>query len=352
MSQNSRFDPRFAKPTVNPRRVTGGVKLSPQKPGEASWVTQRWMRLVEGVAPGEQLTEGLEYARVGQTRSIDIGPGSIAARVQGRMPRAYNVAIRLPTYAPEQWAPVIDAMVTQARYAATLLAGELPPNIEDLVVPVGLKLFPADPSDVAVSCNCSIFTGIPIPSAIPRAPIPNPAHAPPPGTPVPPPPPPPPPVVRAAGIPWCKHVCCVMALVADRLASDPFLIFALRGLPPDDLVERLRQRRSAAGAGRATGGGSPVYTQHLPGIADHPSPAIETALPSIGAAGELDGLDLPIQHPEVSHPLLRRMGAPPFAGAKFPLVGLLATCYEVVTNAMVLEEGGGSPPPSEDENPD
>jgi hypothetical protein len=37
------------------------------------------------------------------------------------------------------------------------------------------------------------------------------------------------------------------------------------------------------------------------------------------------------------------MGAPPFAGAKFPLVGLLATCYEVVTNAMVAAEDGIPP---------
>lgn len=336
MTQNPRFDPRFAKPTVNPRRVTGGIKLSPQKPGEASWVTQRWMRLVEAVALGEQLAEGLEYARIGQTRSIDVDPGLISGRVQGRMPRAYNVAIRLPTYAPEQWVPVIEAMVAQARYAAALLAGELPPNIEDLVIPAGLKLFPTDPSDVAVSCNCSIFTGIPNQLPVARA-TPNPAE---------PPVAPPPPPARAPGIAWCKHVCCTMALVADRLAADPFLIFALRGLPPDDLLERLRQRRTMAGNARATGGGggSPIYTQHLPGIADFAAPPIPETLGNFWALGEeVDDLDLPLEPPEVSHPLLRRMGASPFAGAKFPLVGLLATCYDLVTEDMSREDTAVAP---------
>jgi uncharacterized Zn finger protein len=295
------------------------------------------MRLVESVAPGDQLAEGLEYARLGQTRSLDVGPGAITARVQGRMPRAYNVAIRLPTYSPEQWAPVIDAMVAQARYAATLLAGELPANIEDLVVPAGLRLFPSDPSDVAVSCTCSVFTGIPVPALIPRNTTPpasgtQPATEPPPAAP------------KAPGIQWCKHVCCTMALVADRLASDPFLIFALRGLPPDDLVERLRQRRSATGASRATGGGSPVYTQHLPGIADRPSAPIEASLASFWSVGPaLNEIDLPITQPEVSHPLLRRMGPSPFQGAKFPLVGLLATCYEIVSTAMITDETTGDP---------
>jgi uncharacterized Zn finger protein len=356
MSHHPRFDPRFAKPTVNPRRVTGGIKLTPQKPGEASWVTQRWMRLVEGVAPGDQLAEGLEYARLGQTRSLDVGPGTVASRVQGRMPRAYSVAVRLPTYTPEQWAPVIDAMVAQARYAATLLAGELPPNIEDLFIPCGLKLFPTDASDVATSCNCSVFTGIPIPMVVPR-PSPPPSAVP--GAPAPAPGPAPAPAEvpaaidadspapsgpRAPAVPWCKHVCCAMALVADRLAADPFLIFALRGLSPDDLVERLRQRRAVAGTVRTAGVASPIYTQHLPGIADRTALPLDQCLSSFWAAGpELDDLDLPVEAPEVAHPLLRRMGASPFAGAKFPLVGLLATCYEVVTTSTVSDEAPGEP---------
>lgn len=361
MSHHPRFDPRFAKPTVNPRRVTGGIKVTPQKPGEASWVTQRWMRLVEGVAPGDQLAEGLEYARMGQTRSIDVGSGTISARVQGRMPRAYSVAVRLPTYTPEQWAPVIDAMVAQARYAATLLAGELPPNIEDLFIPCGLKLFPTDASDVATSCTCSVFTGIPIPMVVPRPPTPPPSApagtTPPAATPAPIPQPATDDAAQATGprnpaVPWCKHVCCAMALVADRLAADPFLIFALRGLLPDDLVERLRQRRAVAGTVRTAGAGSPIYSQHLPGIADRPAPPLEGQLANFWSVGsELQDLDIPVEAPEVAHPLLRRMGASPFAGAKFPLVGLLATCYEVVTTSTVTDEAPVAPADSDQEPP-
>ena len=40
----------------------------------------------------EQAAEGLEYARTGQTRTLDVAPGLISAKVQGRMPRAYPVA--------------------------------------------------------------------------------------------------------------------------------------------------------------------------------------------------------------------------------------------------------------------
>lgn len=340
------FDRRPIKPTANPRRVVGGVKLSAKKNAEAPWVIQRWMRLVETYAPGDQLAEGLEYARLGQARSLDVTAGSIIARVQGRMPKAYNVAIRLPTFTTQQWEPVIDAMLAQARYAATLLSGELPANIEDLFVPAGLRLFPTEPSDVAASCNCSIFTGQPIEFEYTRPIMPGvpqttvqtadenidpaepdekpvaaePRATPNPGTRVLPP-----------GVPWCKHTCCTMALVADRLASDPFLIFALRGIAPDDLMERLRQRRQAAGSAKSPGMASLVYEPHLPGVSDRPSPSLESTIDSFWTSEKsLDDVDLPIEPPEVSHPLLRRMGASPFPKAKFPIVGLLATCYELI----------------------
>jgi uncharacterized Zn finger protein len=305
-----RFDRRPAKPTLKPRRVLGGVRLTARKPGiEAPWVVQRWMRLVESAAPGDQLAEGLEYARLGQARSLDVAAGSITARVQGRLPRAYSTVIRMPLFTHTQWEPVIGVMLEQARYAASLLAGELPANIEDLFVPFGLKLFPAGPSDLAIACNCAVFA-------------------------------------EGQG-PWCKHACCVMALVADRLAADPFLIFTLRGLRQDDLIESLRQRR-VAGSAKAVSGSSPIYTPHLPGIADRQSPALQDCLSSFWSAGPgLDDLDLPIEPPDVVHPLLRRIGPSPFAGAKFPLVGLLATCYDLISQSMLSKEEGKGDPPGE-----
>jgi uncharacterized Zn finger protein len=324
-----RFDRRPAKPTANPRRVVGGVRLSARKPGQTPWVVQRWMRLVETMAPGDQLAEGLEYARLGQTRSLDLTAGTVIARVQGRMPRAYSVALRVPMFTHEQWEPVIDAMLAQARYSASLLAGELPPNIEDLFIPVGLRLFPADPSDIAVSCSCALFTG----GGAGAAPSGN-------GGP-------------AAGV-WCKHACCTMAIVADRLSTDPFLIFTLRGMPQDELIERLRQRRAAAGSARSTTGAIPIYTPHLPGIADRPAAPLEECVASFwgdgGAAGATAGaaagiggdplsrLDLPITPPDVSHPILRRVGPSPFTGARFPLAGLLATCYDMISKEAIDAE--------------
>jgi uncharacterized Zn finger protein len=364
------FERRPAQPTMHPRRVVGGVKLQTRglKPDESgaspapsvhwSWASARWMRIAEQFAPGEQLAEGLEYAKTGQTRQLDVSAGLVAARVQGRMPQAYKVTLRLPTFAAEQWDAITGAMSGQAKYSASLLAGELPANIEDLFAPVGLNLFPLDLADLSVSCECDVFRrrmagenvvpSVSVASiaagaaakgsaSTPQSPpttAANKSAAPAKGA------------KKAETVPslkLCKHICCTMYLVAERFAQQPLLIFALRGLPEADLLERLRTQRAIAGLQRTGGSAAPVYTPHLPISTRMDSPleeSVQDFWSAPGGAG-LEDLDMPIEPAAVTHPLLRRMGASPLTGAKFPLVGLLATCYDVISEKVIREAEGG-----------
>jgi len=356
----SRFERRPAKPTVHPRRVVGGVRLQARAAAAAgshltatepvvggapgapvastlpdqsapaaatgwNWGSARWIRLAETHAPGDQLAEGLEYARAGQTRSLEIAPGVITGRVQGRNIAAYHTSLRLPTFAHEQWEAVINAMNAQARYSASVLAGELPANIEDLFAPQSLKLFPTEAHELSLSCNCSVFTGRVQESMSAPARGPDDVG-----------------IAFQQQTPWCKHICCLMYLVAERLGQQPLVILSVRGMAEADLVERLRQHRALAGLQRSSGGPvgpTPVYVPHVPRTSGSPAaiPLAELAdefwLPADPDA--LATLDMPIGKPEVTHPLLRRLGPSPFAGAKFPLVGLLATCYDVISEAAI-----------------
>lgn len=333
----SRFVPRPPQPTMHPRKVRGGLKLASKVgPVSIAWAGQRWMRLVEEHAPNDNIQEGLEYARLGQTRTLQMNvagsaaPGAvglITARVQGRMPNAYAVEVRIATIAFEHWEKVTEALAHEARHMASLLSGEVPANIEDVFAPAGLRLFPHEVSDVAVRCSCGYAE-------------------------------------RADGGPWCKHACCVMAIIAERLGQDPFLIFSLRGLTKEDLLDRLRQRRAIAGVARAGTPGAPssadrplpAYSPRLPGVSDVEVPPIEQMLEKFwDQPPELRSLDLALRAPEVAHPLLRRLGASPFPPGRFPLVGLLATCYDVI-GAWSLRgasgtaaEGGGDEPGDKEE---
>lgn len=351
---------------AKPRKVRGGVKLpagdiAPPS-SHTAWASQRWLRLIEQAAVGQPLVEGLEYARLGQTKRLEVTPGQVAAAVQGRAERPYTTTVALTPLAHEQWEQVVSAMSEGAIYAAKLLSGELPPNIEDIFGPLGLKLFPTEPAELKVSCNCaqimaaresamsvrtlgsqSAANGAPGRSAPTAGPAPNaPADA---------------PTGTTEG--WCKHVCCVTYLIAHKLASEPFLMFTLRGMEGHDLLERLRQRRTLAGA---AGGSTPVYPQRVPGVSDAPFPSLEESIEKFWDAGPgLQQIDLPLSPPAVSHPLLRRLGPSPFTGAQFPLVGLLASCYDVIGEKAQMpaeaspdpdpDPGPTPPPEGDDESP-
>ena len=304
--------PQPPKPLMRPRRVRGGVKLRGHGIGDApagvtiAWAAQRWGRYVEAVAQGDSLREGLEYAQGGQTKRLGVARGLLDASVQGRSLRPYSVRVEVPTIGEEQWGKIIDALGESAIYSAKLLSGEIPPNIEDLFGPLGLRLFPQEPGELIVSCTCG--------------------H---PGA-------------------WCKHACCAAHLFSDRLRTDPFLIFLLRGLDGEDLRERLRQRRATAGA--ATGSVI-VYSQRIAGASDAPVTPFDQATHGFWDAGPgLREIDLPIARPAASHPILRRLGPSPFQGAKFPLVGLLASCYEAIREDALRE--GPLETPGGDQNPD
>lgn len=320
------------KQLLHPRRVRGGVKLTGGAvEGPTLWAAQRWLRLAEQVAIGSRLAEGLEYAKLGQTKRLANTPGKIEASVQGRADRPYTVSISLSVIPEPGWEPVVESMAAGAIYAAKLLSGELPTNIEDVFAPRGLKLFPTEPAELTVSCTCAEHTqGLQSPAAAdapaeprPDGPAPDPR--------------------------WCKHLCCVAYLIAQRLATEPFLMFSLRGLDGRELLERLRDRRAAAGA--PPGDRQPVYVQHISGVTDNPGEPLEQLIARFWDSGpELAEVDLPLGPPPVSHPLLRRLGQSPFQ-AQFPLVGLLASCYETISHAA-REEAAGSDAQPDDANPD
>jgi uncharacterized Zn finger protein len=265
---------RPAERTKNPRRVRGGHRVEPAIQAEA-----------------------LEYASLGQTRTIGFESGQIVAGVQGRAPKAYRVTVELEPFSPEMWDTILATMSDQAKYAAKLLAGELPTNIEELFVPLGVHLYPPETAELKPTCTCD--------------------------------------EAKESPEKWCKHAACVGLLTADRLAENPWLIFTLRGLDKDELLERLRQSRLLPAA---PDGSAPVYAPHVGAVEALARVPLEQGLEQFWEIrGTLEHLHLTPEKPQVSHPLLRRLGQSPFEGSSFPLVGLLATCYDVISEAELRE---------------
>lgn len=172
-----------------PREVKGGIRAQSKRGsfGE-SWWAKRWMRVLESFQLGGRLQRGRSYARRGQVLSIDVEKGLVVAKVQGSRPEPYEVTMQVKALSNADWKKVAKAVSEQALYAAKLLAGELPAEIEELFQAESVSLFPARVSDLKTECSCPDWS--------------NP----------------------------CKHIAAVYCLLAEEFDRDPFLILKMRGM--------------------------------------------------------------------------------------------------------------------------
>ncbi|MFB9177041.1 SWIM zinc finger family protein, partial [Dactylosporangium sucinum] len=185
-------------------RVEGGIRARSTRGAiGSSWWSKRFLAVLESFALGTRLTRGRNYARAGQVLRLDVEPGTVTATVQGSRPRPYLVSVGLAQLSPEAWARVEAALAGEALGAAKLLAGELPPDVEQVFAAVDAPLFPARFTDLAMRCSC------------PDAAVP------------------------------CKHLAAAFYLLAERFDADPFLILRWRGRTREALLANLRTLRSA-----------------------------------------------------------------------------------------------------------
>ncbi len=192
----SRWDyGNYYTPSV-PRRVKGGVKSQTRRGSFGqSWWAKRWISVLESFNIGARLQRGRSYARSGQVASIDISEGLVTAKVQGSRKTPYSVIIKIKTLSKPEWEKIAAILNGQAFFIAKLLAGQLPENIEDVFKEAKLSLFPDKLKDIDTDCSCPDWS--------------NP----------------------------CKHIAAVYYLLGEEFDRDPFLIFKLRGLDRDKLLE-------------------------------------------------------------------------------------------------------------------
>jgi uncharacterized Zn finger protein len=239
-------------PASRPIRVEGGIKARSARGaiGE-SWWSQRFIAVLESFALGSRLTRGRNYARKGQVLSLSIGPGLVTASVQGSRTTPYTVKVALKPFSALVWAKVEVLLAEQALYSAHLLAGHMPPEIEEVFAAAGAPLFPTALRDLTMSCTCPDF-------AVP-----------------------------------CKHLAATFYLLAEAFDADPFEILHWRGKEREDLLARLRELRAGEDAEPKKGGkgGASRGRTRKKSIADGAAAtAPPSTVPAIGAAVALADL--------------------------------------------------------------
>src|SRR6188768_542221 len=118
-------------PRSKPKAVRGGIKAQTTRGAFGqSWWAKRWIAVLEGFNLGGRLTRGRSYARAGQVKSIAVADGKVTAKVQGSRPSPYAVSISVRQLDAGGWSKVVARLNEQAAFAAKLLAGAMPHEIE------------------------------------------------------------------------------------------------------------------------------------------------------------------------------------------------------------------------------
>ncbi|MFC7341952.1 SWIM zinc finger family protein [Saccharopolyspora griseoalba] len=169
-----------------------------------TWWSQRFIEVLESLDLGGRLQRGKRYARAGQVMNLTLSTSVAVGLVQGSRPEPYRARIGVKAFNDQTWAALERDLAGQAWYAAKLLAGEMPADIEDVFAAHGLSLFPTTMRELTMDCSCPDWE-----------------------------------------IP-CKHLAATCYLLAESFDEDPFQILAWRGRGRDELLERLRELRGSA----------------------------------------------------------------------------------------------------------
>ena len=255
-----------------PIKVDGGIQSRSQRGAfAANWWAKRWLSVLDSYGIGSRLQRGRSYARGGQVLNVDVQPGLVKARVQGSRPKPYTVEIQVSELPDAEWERVLDTISEQAIFAAQLLDGTMPQEIETAFEAARVSLFPTSTHDFATECSCPDYS--------------NP----------------------------CKHIAAVYYLLGEQFDHDPFVIFTLRGRTREQIIEALRKRRAAA-VGEINEESSSIGTAP-------PAPSLNDQIANFWG-GEMFNWTAPqFSAPTLDSAVLRRLGSPP-GDLKKPLEAL------------------------------
>jgi uncharacterized Zn finger protein len=268
-----------------PLEVEGGIRARSRRGaiGE-QWWSRRFIDVLESFGMAGRLSRGRNYARRGQVLGFEISCGYVTAQVQGSRPNPYRVQIQLIPLTKPQWRKVEQALAARALFRAKLLAGEMPPEIEEVFAGCGTPLFPRSARDLEMSCSCPDW-----------------------------------------GVP-CKHLAAVCYVLAEAFDLDPFGILAWRGRGREDLLASLRLTAAEAEPARP-----------LIDVTDRPLAECLADFWSPGmSAGRLRALPpAPATAPDL---LLRTFEPPRVLVSGMDLVTLLAPAYDRLAEPPAFDE--------------
>lgn len=168
------------------------VEIEGRKIARTFW-GKAWCDHIESFSDyANRLPRGRTYARNGSVCHLDIEPCEISAIVSGT--QIYNVSIAVDPLPSEQWEAVRNRCAGRIGSILELLEGRFSENVMDVVTDRKTGLFPL-PGQIHLGCSCPDWATM------------------------------------------CKHVAAVLYGVGARLDEQPELLFRLRNVDHEELIQ-------------------------------------------------------------------------------------------------------------------
>jgi uncharacterized Zn finger protein len=201
-----------------------------------------------------------------EVAALDVSRGLVRASVRGPNASRCEVTIRLQLLPAAVWRRALRAMASRASFAASLLSGSIPADIETAFAGSSRTLLPQSPEELRNACTCD-----------------------------------------ADG--FCSHLALVHDQLGRRFDQDPFLIFLLRGKERAELLKAIRQQRKvlspAESAERPVTHAPVEPSEPLPGgVLEKPELFFKPLVP-------VASLRTTFAPPEQPEAILTRLGPPP-----------------------------------------
>ncbi len=270
-----------------PIKVENGIKAKSKKGSIGdTWWSKRWVKVLESFGWSNRLERGRRYARSGQVLDFKLSAGKVTARVQGSRPKPYSVSIEIKPFTDEAWNRVSDEMSQKAIFAAKLLAGEMPQNIEEAFDAAGLSLFPESSKDIKTDCSC-----------------PDSANP-------------------------CKHIAAVYYILAEEFDRDPFMLFKLRGRIKDEITASLRKKRTVDIQ-------SHPESEMLSTNEAAEQKEMPLSINDFWSGKNIESFSVNISPPDISASIIKRLGTPQFWDSKEDFNKKMSGYYEEISRRAI-----------------
>jgi uncharacterized Zn finger protein len=212
------------------------IEIEGRKIAKTFW-GQAWCDHLEGFSDFEnRLPRGRTYVRNGSVCHLAIAKGNVEAKVSGS--EIYNLRIRIKTLKPKKWNGVKSRCAGQIGSLLELLQGNLSDHVMGVVTDRQEGLFPL-PGEITFDCDCPDWAVM------------------------------------------CKHVAAVLYGIGARLDENPELLFTLRGVNHEELIDT--DAEAAVGAATRSGKSKRLAADDLSDVfgididADHSTDSADSA---------------------------------------------------------------------------